>query len=295
MKILVAGGTGLLGSHLVKVMTRKGHDVVAPKHGDEFDMLKRDTVIATLTRNRPDVVINCVGLANVDACEADPNRAYLVNAESVLAMAHLTRIMGIRLIHISTDHLFDGRYGHYSEQAIPDPVNVYGWSKVCGEMTCLNENPSALVVRTNFYGFAPEGHPPTFADWLYTSLRDKKPLQLFDDYYFSALEVHYLAEALENILHHRLVTGILNIVSCERVSKAEFGKAMAKVFGFSLDAVSTRQSWDVPMRVKRPMDLSLSVVRVEKILGYKPAGLYDGLQRLENELSGTWEKEHGTR
>jgi|SRR5665213_1074063 len=282
MKVLVTGSRGLLGSHLVKVLTQLRHDVIGVTH-DDIDLVTQPVkVIRILSEHRPDVVINCVGWANVDACQEDPNKAWLVNAESVVELARLTYAMNIRLIHISTDQVFDGKQGYCAEHAVPCPVNVYGWSKVGGERICLKENPDATVIRTSFYGWAPDGHTPTFADWLYTSLRDKKPIQLFDDSYFSALEVYYLAEALEKVIQ-KPMHGILNIVSNELFSKAQFGKSMADVFGLSMDAVTIGQSEYVPLRVKRPYELSLSIGKFYWAFGYKPAGLLAGLHRLKKE------------
>ena len=287
MKVVVTGASGLLGSNVCSVFKANGHSVIPYYHQNlnkdyHGDLLNKRDVMTLLTKEHPDAVVNCVGWTNVDKCEDAPESAWLANAESVVELARLTFAMGIRLVHISTDHVFDGKKSFYSEIDTAKAVNVYGWSKLGGERLCLMGNPNALIVRTNFYGWAPAGHTPTFADWVYTSLRDKKPIQLFTDYYFNALEVNFLAEALEKVISVPIVmSGILNIASSDRMSKYDFGIAMAEVFGLSLENVTaTAKS---TMRVPRPPDLSLSVEKFYRAFGYKPAGLLEGLQRLKKE------------
>ena len=293
MKIVVTGAAGLLGSNVCSVLKRFGHDVLPFYHSHQNedygnveyrgDLLDKKDVTTLLAETHPDAVVNCVGWTNVDKCESNPRSAWLANAESVVELSRLTYAMGIRLVHISTDHVFDGKESFYTEVDIPNAVNVYGWSKLGGERACLMANPNALVVRTNFYGWAPDGHTPTFVDWIYTSLRDKKPIQLFTDYYFNALEVHFLAEALEKIVSAEDFTyGVLNIASSERMSKYDFGIALASVFGLSSDSVTATEK--SVMRVPRPPDLSLSVDKFNHLFGYKPAGLLAGLHRLKATL-----------
>jgi dTDP-4-dehydrorhamnose reductase len=282
VKVLITGSNGLLGFSLFKRLKELGHHVVGLSRGDGDLVTQPMRTLQALVRERPDAVINCVGLANVDKCEDDPVRAWLTNAESVVYLARLTHDMGIYLMHISTDHVFAGKHAYYTEDDTPTPVNVYGWSKAGGERACLAGNPNALVIRTNFYGWAPEGRPQSFADWMFTSLRDKKPIQLFKDYFFTALHVHDLADALDGLLR-RPTSGIMNVCSTERMSKYDFGVAMADIFGLSMEAVTVASVVTNPLRVSRPKDLSLSTAKFEKHLGYAPATTTIGLSRMLRE------------
>lgn len=293
MKVLVTGCAGLLGYHICKQLSRMNYTVIGwarnqasidatwPEYA--MNLLDTSSVRNLLVKQRPDVVINCVGLPNVDKCEDAPWLAWETNAESVTELARSTRNMGIRLIHISTDHVFDGRQAYRTEEDIPCPVNVYGWSKLGGERSCQFENPDALIIRTSFYGWTPKGRVPTFADWMHTSLRDQKPINLFTDFYFNALEVHHLIDTLEWLLHHP-VKGILHVASKDRVSKFEFGRRMAIQFNFDMQNVTKTTIANHPMRVPRPLDLSLSISKLEQ-LGAPCVEVSEGISRLRKELA----------
>ena len=232
---------------------------------------------------RPDAVINTIGLTNLELCEKDPLLARRTNVETVANVAKACGKLGSRLIHISTDHLFDGKKSFYDETDIPAPLNQYGKTKLEGEKRCLGIYPEAAVIRTNFYGWSYDSHPPTFAEWLYQSLFEKKPIRLYTDYYFSSIEVGFLCEALESIMLTNF-KGILNVVSPERFSKADFGLAMAKQFSFKTDQVTLCTITPEAFSVRRQSDLSMSVKRCEDLIGRKLPGLIDGLTRFRESV-----------
>ncbi len=157
MRTLVLGGTGYLGRDLVD-RWRRGHEVVAPSRND-CDLLDSASIQRQLDRSRFEVVINCVAMASLDACERAPADARLVNAIAPGVLAELCARAGVRLVHLSTDVVFDGeREGPYFESDEARPVNVYGTTKLAGERAVLAASGDALVVRTSvLMGFAHRG------------------------------------------------------------------------------------------------------------------------------------------
>lgn len=294
MKVLVTGAAGLLGSNLCTRLTMVGHDVVGFYHdlgvwaGDVTwkhytgNLLSGSQVSDVLSLHKPDAVINCVGLTDVDMCEERFAKAWEVNALSVMWLARYTFLLGIRLIHISTDHLFDGKLGNVTEETPPNPVNVYGRSKWAGERMCLFENPTALVLRTTFYGWGPEGHKPTYADWLYANLRDGKPIKLFDDYFFNPLEVGQLSDIINKLLSTK-INGVLNACGSQTVSKAVFGFELARVFGFDTSNAQVTSLVQGNTKAPRPTSLSMSVNKLIS-LGIIPGSIKEGLAHLYNTM-----------
>ncbi|HDQ25300.1 MAG TPA: dTDP-4-dehydrorhamnose reductase [bacterium] len=133
MKVLILGGTGMLGTDIAAIMEKAGHDVIV--HGSqETDITGLDCVIKTAAAHKPQVIINSAAITDVDKCEAEPDNAYRVNAIGPKNAAIACRKFKAKLVHISTDYVFDGEKGSpYTEFDAPNPVNIYGKSKLLGE------------------------------------------------------------------------------------------------------------------------------------------------------------------
>ncbi|MDQ7087367.1 MAG: NAD(P)-dependent oxidoreductase [Acidobacteriota bacterium] len=165
---LIIGAGGLVGRTLVsRLEPRFPHTVSATRA--EIDICDRWGMAAEIARLRPTVVLNCAAMSNVDACEEDPEAADRVNAEGPAHLAEICRREGIRLIHFSTDYVFDGeKQGEYDEADAPGPVNHYGWSKLRGEQAVLETLVEAVVLRVSFvFGSG----RPTFLDKIADQLR----------------------------------------------------------------------------------------------------------------------------
>jgi dTDP-4-dehydrorhamnose reductase len=146
-RVLVTGGGGQVGTELAAAFSAAGWDVDAPARA-ELDVTDRAAVHAAIEGARPDAVVNGAAFTAVDACEAEVDRAYLVNALGVRHLAEASRRVGAHLCHISTDYVFDGtKDGPYVEWDAPNPQSVYGRSKLGGE---VEAGPEATVVRTSW-------------------------------------------------------------------------------------------------------------------------------------------------
>jgi len=147
LNVLVTGANGQLGRDIVAACTAAGDEVIAADH-TRLDVTDRDSVLAALTTLRPDVAVHCAAWTAVDACESDPDRAWATNALAVRWMADGCRRAGTHLVHISTDYVFNGEQEEpYTEWDVPDPLGVYGRSKLGGE---IEAGPDATIVRTSW-------------------------------------------------------------------------------------------------------------------------------------------------
>jgi dTDP-4-dehydrorhamnose reductase len=150
VKVVVTGANGQLGTDVVRAWTVAGDTVLGLGH-QGLDIADRRAVLHLLTRERPDVVVNCAAWTAVDACETDPERAQQANADAVAHLAEGCAAGGARLVQISTDYVFDGtKVGPYVETDATNPQSVYGRSKLAGEGAALALGDRATVVRTSW-------------------------------------------------------------------------------------------------------------------------------------------------
>jgi len=291
-KLLITGSNGFLGNNLSAYFVQRGYRVfgmgLSPKAinpeveyycGDLSDF---KTTADIFGRINPDYVINTVALVDLELCENDKSLAFKINVQTAENAAKSSQTQGSRLIHISTDHLFDGKKSFYTEDDRTSPVNNYGLTKVLGEEVCLNQYHNSVSIRTNFYGWSYPAHKPTSVEWLYQSLSRKEPIKLLVDYYFTPINIGSLAEAIEIVMGSNY-KGILNIAGSERCSKYDFGLALANVFGLDVSAVTPAKIGPDFFKVKRQPDLSLSIERYCRFFKRELPDLITGLRKFKDE------------
>lgn len=159
MRVAVVGANGQLGTDLVDALTAAGHQAMPLGHA-EIEVADRESVTAALAERRPDAVLNTAAFHNMPECEADPARAFAVNAVGALNLARASAELGLRNVYYSTDYVFDGEKGApYLETDRPRPLNVYGASKLAGERLTEVYDPASLVLRVSgLYGRVPCRH-----------------------------------------------------------------------------------------------------------------------------------------
>lgn len=172
--ILVVGANGMLGSDLLTLLGDRGRGIDLP----ELDITDLLSVQRVLTALKPAVVVNCAAYTDVDGCESNSDTAMQVNGEGVAFLAMITRAIGATLVQVSTDYVFDGSKGQpYREDDLPRPLNVYGESKLAGELN-VDVNPDNLVVRTQWlYGL----HGKNFVETMLRLGQEKDRLNVVDD------------------------------------------------------------------------------------------------------------------
>lgn len=283
-RILITGGTGLLGLNWAAAMrgtrevwlgTHRHRVSLAGVKSTPLPLDHPEALRDRLGELRPDVIVHAAGLSSVDDCERDPAEALRINAQMAGTVAAAAASAGGRLVHISTDHLFDGAREQYTEADVPTPLNAYARSKLEGERLVAAHCPQALILRTNFFGW---GHATrqSFSDWILEALRAGRPLNMFDDVYFTPILASALARAA-----HRLVdagaSGVLHLGGDERLSKYAFALRLAGGFGLSPAGIRATKFRDAGLTAPRPRDMSLSIARARGILGGAPGDLPAGI------------------
>jgi dTDP-4-dehydrorhamnose reductase len=292
--VLITGGSGLLALNWALAI-RNRSQVILGIHSREIQLENvkiekiglesTDQIIKTLNILKPKVVIHTAGITSVELCENNPTLAQYVNVDIAENVAKACWALGILLVFISTDHLFSGERSFADENSVVSAINRYGQTKAEAEDRVLEANPKSLVIRTNFYGWGP-GYRQSFSDIIIKSIRQGKPVTLFDDVYYTPI----LAETLVNVVHdliNKNVSGIFNIASDDRISKYDFGCKIARHFGLDIAYIKKGYLTKQKELVRRPLDMSLSNKKVTELLGKKIGDVDQHIGRLfEQEKLG---------
>lgn len=268
MRWLILGGTGALGTVMADAVLMRGATPVRAARSDAeaiLDVADLTALETTLETWRPDGVINCAAVVDLNACEADPGTAYRVNARPLATLAAWARTKNAPLVHISTDQFFlegDGDRPH-AEDAPVTLVNEYARTKFAAEALALTA-PQALVVRTNVVSATPGRGKTSLAAWAFDALETRAPMTLFDDYYCSTIDAPSLAEAVFDLVDGG-ARGLLNVASSSVASKMEFIQALAAARGIALDWADIGSA--AGLEPKRATHIGLDVSRAEALLG----------------------------
>lgn len=291
MKILVTGASGLLGLNLC-LGNGDSHTLLGVDrgklHGTPFELIRAEltgpgAVSRLIDIARPEAVIHTAALANLEACEADPQAARLLNAEIPGLLAETCAKNDIRLIHISTDAVFDGaKDGIYTEADAPNPLSVYAQTKLLGEQNVLAVNPNAIVARVNFFGWSLSG-TRSLSEFFYNKLSAGQPCNGFTDVYFCPLFVGDLAEILVRMLEKGL-SGVYHAVAAEALSKYEFGQRIARQFGFDEAFVLPKSVEESGLKARRSHNLRLSINKLSTALGQEIPGVSTGIEQFYTQL-----------
>jgi len=285
-RILVTGASGLLGANLA-LQLHAAHEITGVTHAHDLREPPFPVVMADLSvpgagarlvdEMAPELVIHCAAMANLDACESQPGLALRVNGELPGEMAGACRRLGARFIQLSTDAVFDGKRGGYIETDAPGPLNVYARTKLAGERSVTAANPEALIARVNFYGWSPSG-TRSLGELFYTSLASGKGMMGFTDVFFCPLQVNDLVDTLLEMDVKRL-SGLFHTVSAESISKYDFGRAIARRFGFNEELIRPVSWREAGLKAARSPDLTLSTGKLSSALGHALPGQAAGLER----------------
>ncbi|HEX9012014.1 MAG TPA: SDR family oxidoreductase, partial [Anaerolineaceae bacterium] len=204
-------------------------------------------------------------------------------------LAQETVRRGVRLLHVSTDAVFDGMRGNFSEEDAPNPRNTYARHKLAGERAVAEIDPGALIVRTVFYGWSLNGRR-SLAEWFYNSLQAGTPVRGFTDAYFCPLHAEDLARLLL-LSFDRGLSGVYHAASAEAISKFDFGVAVARLFGFDERLISPASVADSGLRASRSADLSLNTDKLAAALDIPLPGQMPGLWKFHKQkMDGTAER-----
>jgi len=287
MRILITGASGLLGLNLALETTHR-HTVFGAVNQNvlktnaftviQTNLLAPGAVERLLERTQPDWIIHCAALANLDACEADPLLAKQLNTDLPHTLASHVARSGARLLHVSTDSVFDGLRGNYTEEDIPSPVGVYTRTKLEGELAVTQADPRAIIARVNLFGWSLTGNR-SLAEFFFNNLSIGRPVMGFTDVIFCPLLANDMADIFIKMFEMNL-SGLYHVVSSEFLSKNEFGVRLAQRFNLDSSLINPTSVVQSGLKAFRSPNLNLRSDKLAKALGETLPRLSTGLDKL---------------
>ena len=291
MRLLITGASGLLGLNLALDAARL-HDVIGvsrralvstPFEARQVDLLEAGAVGKVLEAIRPGAVLHCAAAADLEFCERYPKVARRMNTEVPGEMAYECSLRNIRLVHISTDAVFDGlKDGSYTEGDEPRPGSVYASTKYAGEQAVLRANPYAIVARVNFYGWSISGGR-SLGEFFVSNLSKGIAIKGFTDVTFCPTFVNDLGEALIKLLESEL-RGAYHVVGPDAMTKYEFGLAIARKFGYDESLISAQSVEEFGLAARRGHNLRLATHRLSTHLGISLPDFSTGLDKFHGQF-----------
>jgi len=285
-RLLITGASGLLGLNLALQASDSFqvfgvvyyHSLVKlPFQVMQADLKDEGELVASIEAAKPDVIINCAALASLEACENDPQSAQLLNTVLPERLAAISKAHSTKLVHISTDAIFDGAKGNYVEEDQPNPLSVYAKTKWEGEKAVARTNPQALIARVNFYGFSLLGNRSLAEFFLYNLAAGTRVFG-FKDVFFCPLLVQDLGAILLEMVKRDL-KGVYHVVSPQSLSKYEFGVRIARLFGLNENLVEPVSVSQGKLTAPRSPNLTLCIDKLKRDLNQPIPDQKAGLQK----------------
>ncbi len=274
MQILITGASGMLGAALIASFQGEhactGFSRARPAQASidwrTGDLSVPGVLASVLNDVRPDLIVHAAAMTNVDACERNPVLAQRVNCDVLEEIVEYCQLSGSRLVHISTDSVFDGqKETPYNENDPVAPLNVYARTKLAAESLVLRR-PDAIVLRTNIFGWRPPGGDVSFGEWVLRSLREGTPLTMFHDVMYSPIATPLFAGVVAQCVKAGL-TGLYHAGGGEILSKYQFALKVAEAYGLPTNNVLSISVADKPLAALRPRNMALDSSKLAAALG----------------------------
>ncbi|MEM7548998.1 MAG: SDR family oxidoreductase [Bacteroidota bacterium] len=298
MKILVTGANGLLGQKLIALFADKeGFELLATSKGEKrysthasfihyksLDITSEKEVSEVMGSFEPEVVINTAAMTNVDQCESEKEACWDLNVKAVEYLVKSCNEAECHLVHLSTDFIFDGEDGPYTEEDKPNPVSYYGESKLAAEKFILENSSSYSILRTVLvYGYTPGMSRSNIVLWARQSLLDGKAIKVVTDQWRTPTLAEDLAFGCF-LAAGQKPTGIFNISGKDMMTPYDIALRVGEYFKLDLSNLSATDGSMFSQAAKRPPKTGFDISKARKVLGYEPLGFEEGLKVIEGQL-----------
>jgi dTDP-4-dehydrorhamnose reductase len=283
MKAFVFGAAGLIGNYIYREFKNTG-ECAGSDLGEFIQLDIRDnSQIAKLSHTySPQVVVNAAAIGNADYCESHPQESREVNIRGAKNIIEFAKAHRAKLVYLSSDYVFDGKAGPYSEEDTPNPINEYGKQKVEMEdfiKKCLDDY---LIIRTTVvYGWEKAGK--NFVMNVMRHLKNGKKIKVPTDQIGSPTYAGNLAAAIRELVLKEK-KGLYNIVGQELMSRYDFSKLICKIFGLDLSLVIPVDSSELSQAAKRPLKAGLKTDKLKNELMFALVGAEKGLKSMKAEM-----------
>ena len=284
-KILVLGASGQLGNRFMSdvencsgtynsgsnnLMTNLFH--LDASNLEEFKKLT--------SAIQPNVIINCIGLTNVDECEKLPEKNWLINSKFPVEVATYCKLLNIKFIHISTDHFETKDSVIISELSTLNTPNQYSFAKLSADKMIQELNSDSIIVRANFFQFN-AGLSKTFIDNMINDIAQKRAVRSFGDIYFTPVSIATLIKFILDLIEINF-SGIINISSDQSISKYEFHEIILSSYSLDKNLHKSISISDLNLSAKRPTSMALDNSKLKKLFGVSELSIYDMITAEKN-------------
>ena len=288
--ICITGGNGLLGNKLLMLAEEHYSTISIDIHESptsSYDNMKYiqcsvtepDQIQQTIINEKPSYVFHAAAFTGVDGCE----KAWLVNVQGTENVARTCRHLGIKMIHVSTDYVFDGSRGPYDENQKPNPISVYGKTKLASEKVIANTLEDYCIVRTMIlYGYHP-GVRLNFVTWLVDALRHGKSVSIVDDQFGTPTLADDLAKALLRLMEKDKY-GVYHAAGSELINRYDFALKIAETFKLDNSLIRRISSEVLKQPAPRPLHSGLKIQKICQELGVSFGSVNEGLEIVKSQM-----------
>ena len=296
--LLITGSNGLLGQKLVNLLQRKNENQwiatargsnrisnLSKEHFATMDITNPDEIQKVFDLYKPDVLIHTAAMTQVDDCETHQQACWLHNVKAVEYLIEACNKYHTFFIHLSTDFIFDGTSGPYTEEAEANPLSFYGKSKWEAEKLLQTSNIEWAIARTVLvYGIVEDMSRSNIILWVKKSLEEGKTIKVVDDQWRTPTLAEDLAMGVYLIAKHK-AKGIFNISGKDMLTPYQMALATADFFGLDKSLIQRADSSTFTQPAKRPPKTGFIIDKARKILGYEPHSFQEGLAILQKQIS----------
>jgi dTDP-4-dehydrorhamnose reductase len=298
MKILITGSNGLLGQKLVYLLKSKSNiDCIATARGENrinnkqgyifetLDLTNHENVISVINKYQPDCIIHTAAMTNVDECELKPDECRLNNITATANIVDACKGINTHLIYISTDFVFDGTAGPYSEEDTPNPLSIYAKSKLDAEKIVSESGHPFSILRTMIvYGITDDVQRSNIILWTKNSLEQGKDIRVISDQFRGPTLAEDLALACYEAAN-RKATGIYHVSGREVISIIDIAYKVADYFGLDKKYIHPVTTAELNQPAKRPLKTGFVISKAEHDLDYHPRSIDEGIRIVNEQMN----------
>jgi dTDP-4-dehydrorhamnose reductase len=286
-KILVTGAFGQLGTSLCEVLSNKsilatGRIITTTEkyRSVELDITNQKNVEELIHNYKPDIIIHLAAMTDVDGCEKDPEIAFDIN---VRATENLLKNFRGKFIYISTDYVFDGEEGPYSEDDKVNPVSVYGKTKLYGESLIKESDIDWVILRSNIIFSYNDRTKASFVNWVVDSLKRKQIITVVNDQWNNPTWTNDLANVISMIIKKN-ISGLYHYGGGDFLNRLEFAKMIASAFSLDRELIQPITTPELNWLAQRPLKSGLYTNKIELDLGIEPFPIQKALDKMVSLL-----------
>lgn len=297
LRVAVIGSNGLLGQHVARTFAAETQATVAlaDVHAESFcppaaratytpiDITDRGATKAFISHENPAAVINCAAYNDVDACDVEREHAWRINVRGVEHLVEGCRKVDARLIQLSSDYVFDGRQGPYTERDTPNPISYYGKTKLASENVCRTGGIRFTIVRTMILYGVGERVRENFVTWVLRNLERGTAISVVTDQIGNPTLVDDLALAVLRLVE-RQRDGIYNVAGPDIISRFDFAQMIAHVFGLNSNLIQPITTAALGQPAPRPLSSGLLTLKAQTELGVHLSSAAEGLQTMRLQI-----------